>query len=107
MIQGMPSQSCGVTLLLVLSPKLRVGLVTGARWTLQSMETKQVYLWLLHIIEDDVERKLEENEWIVIRVGNFSVEEVSAGKHPALETENFCGEVQTFREVFWWDKVRR
>lgn len=68
---------------------------------LQSMETKKVYLWLLLVRRDEVERKpgrkLEKNEWIAIRVGNFSVEEVFAGKSPSLEIESFYREIPAFR----------
>lgn len=71
---------------------------------LQSMETKKVYLWLLHVRRDEVERKpggkLEKNEWIAIRVGNFSVEEVFSGRYPFLEIEGFHREIQAFQKLF-------
>lgn len=67
----------------------------------------KVYLWLLHIRRNAVERKpgrkLEKNECIAMRVGNFSVEEVFAGKYPSLEIESFSREIQAFRELFCWD----
>lgn len=72
---------CGVTLLLVLSPKLRVGLVTGAHGGPQSMDS-EVYLWLLLLIRDEGEGKLEESEWIASRAGNLKVEEVLCRKIP-------------------------
>lgn len=55
------------------------------------METKEVYPWLLHVRRDEVERKagrkLAKNEWIAVRVGNFSVKEGFPGKYPSLEIE--------------------
>lgn len=79
---------------------------------LQSMETKKVYLWLLHVRRDEVERKpggkLEKNEWIAIRVGNFSVEEVFSGRYPFLEIEGFHREIcKPSKNFFWWDRKAR
>lgn len=58
---------------------------------LHSMETKEVYPWLLHVRRDEVERKagrkLAKNEWIAVRVRNFSVKEGFPGKYPSLEIE--------------------
>jgi len=79
----------------------------GCQKMLQSMETKRVYLWLLHVRRGEVQkktgRKLEKTELIAIRFGNFPFEGFFAGKSSPLETERFYREIQAVRELFCWD----
>lgn len=73
---------------------------------LQSMDTEQVYLWLLHINRDEGVRKLGGNGWIASRAGNFSVEEVFAVFH-LLKLKILMGKCKPSEDFFWWDMVRR
>lgn len=66
---------------------------------LQSMGTG-VYLWLLHIIKDEGEGKLEENQWIVVELEIFQLKRFLQENPHLLKLEISVGKCKSSENSF-------